>query len=46
MGMSYENADTKYLDLLESYLQDTGIHYLNEANKQPETLMKELREKL
>ena len=39
----YENADTTYLDKLEQYMQDTGIMRLNEANKTPEMLMKELR---
>jgi len=41
---AYENADTKYLDLLEAYLQDTGLRYTNEANVTPEALMKKLRE--
>ena len=39
----YQNADTRYLDKLEKYMQDTGIMRLNEANKSPEILMKELR---
>ena len=39
----YENADVGYLNLLERYMQDTGILRVNEANKAPETLMKELR---
>ena len=39
----FQNADTKYLDKLEQYMQDTRIMRLNEANKSPETLMKELR---
>ena len=39
----YQNADTTYLDKLEQYMQDTGIMRLNEANKTPEMLMKELR---
>ena len=39
----YENADVGYLNLLERYMQDTGILRVNEANKTPETLMKELR---
>ena len=43
---SYDNADTKYLDLLEMYLQDTGLRYTNEANVTPEALMKQLRENL
>ena len=39
----YQNTDTMYLDKLEQYMKDTRIMYLNEANKSPETLMKELR---
>ena len=39
----YDNADTMYLDKLEQYMQDTGIERVNEGNKSPEALMKELR---
>ena len=42
---SYENADSKYMDLLEKYLLETGVLRVNEANISPEDLMKKLREK-